>query len=98
MRAWPQRSSYPEYPKGQRVGRRPYNACASPAARSIFARRAVWCMRCWAAFRDIVFRSLRFPSLGRSMEDYGLSDRESTDASDRAVDSRGVLMYTNDRL
>jgi hypothetical protein len=35
---------------------------------------------------------------GRRMEDYGLSDRQSTDASDRAVDSRVVLVRTNDRL
>jgi hypothetical protein len=28
----------------------------------------------------------------------GLSDRQSTDASDRAVDSRVVLVRTNDRL
>src|SRR5712691_3665167 len=34
----------------------------------------------------------------RRMEDYGLSDRQSTDASDRAVDSRVVLVRTNDRL
>ena len=32
------------------------------------------------------------------MEDYGLSDRQSPDASDRAVDSRGVLVRTNDRF
>ena len=33
---------------------------------------------------------LRF--LGRRTEEYGLSDRQSTDASDRAVDSRVVLV------
>jgi hypothetical protein len=52
----------------------------------------------WAAFRDIVSRSLTFPLLSRRMEEYGLSDRQSTDAGDRAVDSRGVLVLTNDRL
>jgi hypothetical protein len=31
-------------------------------------------------------------------EEYGLSDLQSTDASDRAVDSRGVLVRTNDCL
>ena len=46
----------------------------------------------------LVFRSLRIPFLGRPMEGYGLSDRQSTDASDRAVDSRVVLVRTNDRL
>jgi hypothetical protein len=51
-----------------------------------------------AAFRDIVFRSARFRFLGRRTEEYGLSDRQSTDASDRAVDSRVVLVRTNDRL
>ena len=51
-----------------------------------------------AAFRDIVFRSPTLPFLGRRMEEYGLSDRQSTDASDRAVDSRVVLVRTNDRL
>jgi hypothetical protein len=34
----------------------------------------------------------------RRIEDYGLSDRQSADASDRAVDSRGVLVRTNHRL
>ena len=59
-----------------------------------------------AAFRDIVFRSPTLPVfrsptlpfLGRRMEEYGLSDRQSTAASDRAVDSRVVLVRTNDRL
>lgn len=51
-----------------------------------------------AAFRDIVFRSPTFPFLGRRTEEYGLSDRQLTDASDRAVDSRVVLVRTNDRL
>src|ERR1035441_901992 len=32
------------------------------------------------------------------MEDYGLSDRQSTYASDRAVDSRVVLVRSNDRF
>ena len=32
------------------------------------------------------------------MQEYGLSDRQSTDASDRAVDFRVVLIRTNDRL
>src|SRR6266853_211420 len=36
--------------------------------------------------------------LGRRTEEYGLSDRQSTDASDRAVNSRGVQVRTNDRL
>ena len=45
-----------------------------------------------------VFRSPTFPFLGRRTEEYGLSDRQSTDASDRAVDSRVVLVRTNDRL
>jgi hypothetical protein len=40
----------------------------------------------WAAFRDIVFRSPTFPFRGRRTEEYGLSDRQSTDASDRAVE------------
>jgi hypothetical protein len=31
-----------------------------------------------------------FPFLGCRTEEYGLSDRQSTGASDRAVDSRGV--------
>ena len=52
----------------------------------------------WAAFRDIEFRSLTFPFLDRGTEEYGLSNRQSTDASDRAVDSRVVLVRTNDRL
>ena len=39
-----------------------------------------------------------FPFLGRRTEEYGLSDRQSTDASDRAVDSRGVLVRMNHRL
>jgi FMN-dependent dehydrogenase len=52
----------------------------------------------WAAFRDIVFRSPTFPLLGRRTEEYGLSDRQSTGASDRAVNSRVVLVRTNDRL
>ena len=37
-------------------------------------------------------------SLGRPTEEYGLSDRQSTDASDRAVDSRVVLVRTNNGL
>jgi hypothetical protein len=52
----------------------------------------------WAAYRDIVFRSPRLPFLGRRTEEFGLSGRQSTDASDRAVDSRIVLVRTNDRL
>src|SRR5271167_249022 len=52
----------------------------------------------WVAFRDIVFRSLTLPFLVRRTEEYGLSDRQPTDASDRAVDSRVVLGRTNDRL
>ncbi len=53
----------------------------------------------WAAFRDIAFRSSpTFPFLGRRTEEYGLSDRQSTDAGDRTVDSRVVLVCTNDRL
>ena len=46
----------------------------------------------------LCFRSPTFPFLGRRTEEYGLSDRQSTDASDRAVDSRVVLVRTNDRL
>src|SRR5260370_22147225 len=46
----------------------------------------------------IVFRSPTFAFLGRRTEEYGLSDRQLTDASDRAVDSRGVLVRTNDRF
>src|SRR5437016_2147078 len=34
--------------------------------------------------------------LGRRTEEYRLSDRQSTYASDCAVDSRGVLVRTND--
>ncbi len=49
----------------------------------------------WAVLRDIVFRSRAFPFLGRRMAEYGLSDRQPTDASYRAVDSRGVLVRTN---
>src|SRR5476651_614821 len=52
----------------------------------------------WAAFRYSVFRSPTFHSLGRRTKEYGLSDRQSTDASDRAVDSRVVLVRTNDRF
>jgi hypothetical protein len=51
-----------------------------------------------AAFRDIVFRSPTLPFLGRRIEEYGLSDGQSTDVGDRAVDSRVVLVRTNDRL
>src|SRR5277367_4751955 len=36
--------------------------------------------------------------LGCCTDEYGLSNRQSTDPSDRAVDSRGVLMHTNHRL
>ena len=45
-----------------------------------------------------MFRSPTFPFLGHRTEEYSLSDRQSTDASDRAVDSRGVLVRTNDRF
>lgn len=38
------------------------------------------------------------PFSRRCTEEYGLSDGQSTDASDRAVDPRGVLVRTNDRL
>src|SRR5258708_3536116 len=51
----------------------------------------------WAAFGHIVFRLPTFPFLGRRTEEYGLSDRQSTDSSDRAIDSRAVLVRTNDR-
>jgi hypothetical protein len=44
-----------------------------------------------------VFRSPTLPFPVRRTEEYGLSDRNSADASDRAVDSRGVLVRTNDR-
>jgi hypothetical protein len=47
---------------------------------------------------DIVFRSPTFPFLGRRTQEHGLPDRQSTDASDRAVDSRVVLVRTNDCL
>jgi len=40
----------------------------------------------------------QFPFLGRRTEEYGLSHRQATDASDRAVDSRVVLVRTNDRF
>ena len=36
--------------------------------------------------------------LGRCMEEHGLSDRQPTDASDRSVDARGVLVHPNDRF
>src|ERR1700683_1381501 len=39
-----------------------------------------------------------FRSSARSMEEYGLPDRQSTYASDRAVDSCVVLVRTNDRF
>jgi hypothetical protein len=38
------------------------------------------------------------PFSRRRTEEYGLSNRQATDASDRAVDSRVVLVRTNDRL
>jgi hypothetical protein len=47
---------------------------------------------------DIVFRLPTFPFLGRRTEDDSLSDRQSTDASDRAVDPGVVLVRTNDRF
>jgi len=50
------------------------------------------------AFRDTVFRSATFCSAARCQEEYSLSDRQSTNASDRAVDSRFVLVRMNDRL
>ena len=43
-------------------------------------------------------RSPTFPFRGRRTEEYGLSDRQLTDASDRAVDSRVVLVRVNHRL
>jgi hypothetical protein len=52
---------------------------------------------------EAVQRFAEVPSLGVASaqqiitEEYRLSDRQSTDASDRAVDSRGVLVHTNDR-
>src|SRR5882724_1286465 len=48
-----------------------------------------WCLR---------FDSPAYPLLGGRTEEYGLSDRQSTDASDRSVDSRVVLVRANDRL
>jgi len=48
-------------------------------ARSLSAATPGW------VFRDIVFRSPTSPFLGRRMEEYGLSDRQSTDASERAA-------------
>jgi hypothetical protein len=39
----------------------------------------------WAAFRDIVFRLPTFTFLGRRTEEYGLSDRQSADSSERAA-------------
>jgi hypothetical protein len=53
--------------------------------------------RC-AAVQDIVSRSRTFRFLGHRMEEYSLSDCQSTDASDRAVDSRSVLVHTNYRF
>lgn len=44
-------------------------------------------------------RIMRSPLLaGRGSEKYGLADRQLTGASDRAVDSRVVLVRTNNRL
>ena len=40
---------------------------------------------------------LHIARLTRLSEEYGLSDRQSTDASHRAVDSRVVLVRPNDR-
>ena len=47
---------------------------------------------------DIVFRSIRFPFFVRRVEDDSLPDHQATVASDGAVDSRVVLVRTNDRL
>jgi hypothetical protein len=52
----------------------------------------------WVRSETLYFRSLRFRFLGRRMEEYALSDRQSTHVSDRAVDSRVVLVRTNNRL
>ena len=41
-------------------------------------------------------RALLF--LVRRAEKYGLSDLQATDAGDRAVDARGVLVHPNDSL
>ena len=46
----------------------------------------------WVASQNIVFQSPTFPFPGRRTEEYDLSDRQSADASDRAVDSRRVLV------
>jgi hypothetical protein len=43
------------------------------------------------------FRSRTFHFLVRRAQEYGLSDRESTDSSDCAIDSRVVLVRTDDR-
>jgi hypothetical protein len=50
------------------------------------------------AARTTSDESPTLPLLGRRTEEYRLSNRQSTDASDRAVDSRVVLVGTNDRL
>jgi hypothetical protein len=52
----------------------------------------------WTTFRGVVLRSPTFPFFGRRTEEYGLSDREPTDAGDRAVDPRVVVVRTNDRF
>src|SRR6266404_4882212 len=49
-------------------------------------------------FREVGLTGLFLDCSARRTEDYGLSDRQSSDASDGAVDSRGVLVRTNDRL
>src|SRR5712691_1785271 len=48
--------------------------------------------------QNILFRLSMFPFLGRRTKEYGLSDRQPTDASDHAVDSRVILVRLNDRL
>src|SRR5581483_9229718 len=48
-----------------------------------------------------VYRSLNHSGryiLSYRTEEYGLSDRQLAGASDRAIDSRAILVHTNDRL
>src|SRR5579862_7300894 len=51
---------------------------------------------CGLFFRGLLSLPFRFP--GRRTEEYALSERQSTDASDRAVDSRRVFVRMNDRF
>src|SRR6266403_3664280 len=49
-------------------------------------------------FREVGLTGLFLDCSAQRTEEYGLSDLQLTDASDRAVDSRGILVRTNDRL